>query len=245
MSLKSFSAFIVLKKYQFTSKSMRMVQLVYQIGVLILIKIPSWGTTFWASHHQNPFWELCDVRLTSYICTNLSSKLRYWRISMWIPDWCNKVHLTYLFPKSGTFTSMLDRFQIGFFYDYSIYTQFGKTKPVLYFNKNIGAASIIHSFSTNVYSTSDVINKDAFLMMMCPQFCLPVGFLCVRVLFTDGEVMIPSLAFGNNRVKVRRCRCRQVLLVCSWQGCILLCMKAHPFWGLDTRSSFPFNSILW
>jgi hypothetical protein len=45
-----------------------------------------------ASHRQIPFWELCDVWLTSSTCTNLSSKLRYRRILMWIPDWCNKVH---------------------------------------------------------------------------------------------------------------------------------------------------------
>jgi hypothetical protein len=61
MSLKRFSAFIVLMKYQFASKSMQMVQLVYQIGVLTLIKIPYWDTTFRASHHQIPFSELCDV----------------------------------------------------------------------------------------------------------------------------------------------------------------------------------------
>jgi hypothetical protein len=33
MSLKRFSAFIALKKYQFASKLLRMVQLVYQIGI--------------------------------------------------------------------------------------------------------------------------------------------------------------------------------------------------------------------
>ena len=64
-----------------------------------------------------------------------------------------------------------------------IYTQFRKTKLVLYSTKKSvltpSSASIIHSFCTNVYSVSDVI-KDAFLIMMCPQFCLPVGFLRVQ-----------------------------------------------------------------
>jgi hypothetical protein len=41
------------------------------------------------------------------------------------------------------------------------------------------SASIIHSLCTNVYSMSDVM-KYAFLMMMCPQFCLPVGFFRVQ-----------------------------------------------------------------
>ena len=62
---------------------------------------------------------------------------------------------------------------------------------MLYFNKKIGVDSIkrlhyIHSFSTNVYSMTVVI-KDAFLMMMRPRFCLPMGFLCVNVLFADKD----------------------------------------------------------
>ncbi len=116
--VKSFSAFIVLKKFQFASKSMRIVQLVYQIGVLTLLKIPYCITTFRASHHQIPFWELCDVWLTSSTCTNLLYKLWYQRISMWIPDWYNKVHQ--LIPQIGTFILIQDRFQIGFFYDYNV-----------------------------------------------------------------------------------------------------------------------------
>ena len=107
MSSKSFSAFIVLSKYQFAFKLLRMVQLVYQIGGLTLINIPYWGTTFRASHHHIFSWELCDVWLTSSIYTNLFSKLRYQRISMWIPDWCHEVRCS----KLGTY----------------IYTRFGKT----------------------------------------------------------------------------------------------------------------------
>jgi hypothetical protein len=55
MSSKSFSAFIVLEKYQFASKLMRMVQLVYQFGVLTLLKIPYWGTTFGRLITKFPF----------------------------------------------------------------------------------------------------------------------------------------------------------------------------------------------
>jgi hypothetical protein len=40
---------------------------------------------------------------------------------------------------------MLDRFQIGFFYDYNKYTIW-ENKPVLYFNKKIGADSIKHLY---------------------------------------------------------------------------------------------------
>jgi hypothetical protein len=181
---KGFSGFIVLKKHQFASKSVRMVQLVYQIGILTLIKIPNWSTTFRASHHRFPFWELCDVWLTSSSCTNLSSKLRYRRISMWIPNWWNKVHQN-VFPKLGTVISILDRFQIGFFYE------FGKTKPVLYFNKNIGADSIKRLYS--------IINSVfVWASFVCVYFSLLI------------RMKIPSLTFGNNRDKVRRCRCHQV-----------------------------------
>ena len=112
-----------------------------------------------------------------------------------------EIKCTNEFPKLGTFISMLDRFQIGFFYEY-IYTQFRKTKPVLYFNQNIGADAIkrlyyTQCFYTKVYSMTDVI-KDAFLMMCLRQSCLPVGFLrvCVLLFILTTDITSSCVSLG-------------------------------------------------
>ena len=63
-----------------------MVQLVYQIGVLLLIHSPIWGTTFlgFSSHD-----DLCD--------TNLLSISGCFVISIWVPDWWSLIYTQLIF----------------------------------------------------------------------------------------------------------------------------------------------------
>ena len=197
MSWKSFSGFIILKKYQFAS-----------ICANGPADLPNWcfntnkkfisGCDILGfsspNSHLRVMWCKIDViyfhqfavQITISKNLNVDSRLVSLGAPTYSPNWV-------------CFMMLDRRLQIG----YIVYPIWETYIPVLNFNKNTGVDSIKRLYTQtftkynwcNHKDDNPIIrfillyfkHKDAFLMMMCPHSCLPVGFLCVRVLFFAHE----------------------------------------------------------